>query len=133
MTYKIIRDILEYHLTQVTDVPDIFWEGVDRSPQSGVPYVRPKFQPTSTRPSVRGSNPQKRYQGLYRVFVYYPEGRGPQDVETCVGNILETFDATKDLSFGGNTLRVEYSERGQVLTDSPWVYVPIDIAWYYYD
>lgn len=133
MAYNLIRNILEHHLTQVTDVPEIFWEGVSEQPTDGVPYIKFKFQPTSTRPAVRGIDPQKRFQGLLRVFPYFPEGQGPQAVEACVNNILETFDATKDLSYGGHTLRVEYSERGQVLTDSPWVYVPINIAWYYYD
>jgi len=133
MAYDKIRDILEYHITQVTDVPQIAWESVDYKPTDGTPYVVPELVPTSTRPTVRGENPQKKYQGLYRVKVYYPEGKGPQDIETCVNNILTTFDATKDLSYNGETLRVEYSERNQARTDSPWVYVIINIAWYYYD
>ena len=80
-----------------------------------------------------GVNPQKKYKGLYRVHVYYPEGKGPQEVETCVDNILTVFDATKDLSYNDDYLRIEYSDRSQVMHESPWVHIVVDVAWYYYD
>lgn len=132
MSYKAIRDILEYHLTQVTDVPNIVWESTNFVPTNGTPYVKTFFVPTTTRPSVMGETPQLRYDGLFRVFPYYPEGNGPQDVETCATNILTTFAATNDLSFNSETLRVEYSERTQIRQESPWVFIPITISWYYY-
>lgn len=133
MAYNIIRNILETNLITVTDLPStIFWETVPYQPSNGVPHIRPVFIPTSTRPAVRGTNPQLKYQGLYKVFVYYPEGQGPQDLETCVNNILTTFQATTDLTHSGNELRIEYSDRGQVLPESPWIMVAVDIAWYYY-
>ena len=131
--YDKIRNILEVTLNSIPDLPTVYWESVPNDRQSLESYIEPKFVPTSTRPAVRGQSPQKRYQGLYRVHVYSKEDAGPQGVESLAQKILDTFDATKALSYDGHSLRIEYSERGQAMTDSPFVYLTINIAWYYYD
>ena len=132
--YDKIRNILEVTLAGISGLPTIFWENVPEDDKNSLTaYIQPKFVPTSTRPAVKGENPQKRYQGLSRIHVHYKEDQGPQALETMVNTIIDAFDATKALTYDGHSLRIEYSERGQILQDSPFAYITINVAWYYYD
>jgi len=130
--YDKIRDVLEITLDGIDDLPVIFWEAVPNSQTTVTEYISPKFIPTSTRPSTRGRNRIQRYQGLYRLHVYCTEDSGPQRLETLCNTILDTFKATADFEHDGTYVSIEYSERTQVFTDSPFCYAILNIAWYTY-
>lgn len=130
--YDDIRQVLEETLEGIVDIPDIAFENVGYTPTTGTSFVRPTFIPTTTRPAVRGLNPQKRYQGLYRVMCYTPEGQGPGEADDLADKIIEAFDATTDLTSGSTILSIDYSERELGIVESPWFYVPVNIGWYIY-
>ena len=135
--YDEIRAALEVALTGVTDVPAIAWENVKYTPQTGTSYIQVRYIPTARRPAVRGLNPQQRYQGVLQLLVRIPEGSGPAASHTITSNILDTFEATTDLSFtntDGQTVYVtiDYAEQVGAYTESPWYTTPINIGWYSY-
>lgn len=134
--YDSIRAALEVKLSNVAGIPPIAYENVSFSPTTGQAFVQPRFIPVSRRPAVRGPNPQQRYDGVFRVFCYVPEGQGPAAADDLVNKVIDAFDATTDISFtsGGNTIivSVDYAERDNGFVDSPWYYVAVNIGWYIY-
>lgn len=132
-----IRGALEVELSNIVGIPDIAYENVGYDPTTGVSFVRPQFIPTIRRPAVMGLNPQQRHQGLFRVLCYTPEGQGPAEADDLANSIMDTFEATTDISFtNADTeeiiLSIDYAERELGITDSPWYYVPVNIGWYIY-
>lgn len=132
-----IRAALESHLSNISGLPDIAYENVSFDPTTGTSYVKCQYVPTLRRPAVRGLNPQQRYQGIFAVTVYAPEGNGPATADATANTIIEAFEATTDISFTNAssetiTLSIDYAERQQGFVDSPWYYIPIDIGWYIY-
>ena len=132
-----IRAALETHISTTADLPTIAYENVVFEPTTGTSFIRVQYLPTVTRPAVRGLNPQLRYQGVFAVTVFTPEGNGPSTADDYVNKVIDAFQATTDISFTNaqsQTIKVsiDYAERQQGLIDSPWYYVPINIGWYIY-
>jgi len=132
-----IRAALESHLAATSDLPDIAYENVAFEPTTGTSFLTVQYLPTVTRPAVRGLNPQLRYQGVFSVTVFTPEGRGPATADDYANKVIDAFAATTDISFTNSdaetiTVSIDYAERQQGIIDSPWYFVPINIGWYIY-
>ena len=132
-----IRAALESHLAGTSGLPDIAYENVAFEPTTGTSFLTVQYLPTVTRPAVRGLNPQLRYQGVFSVTVFTPEGRGPATADDYANKVIDAFAATTDISFtniDAETIKVsiDYAERQQGIIDSPWYFVPINIGWYIY-
>jgi len=132
-----IRAALETHISTTANLPTIAYENVAFEPTTGTSFIRVMYLPTVTRPAVRGLNPQLRYQGVFAVTVFTPEGNGPSTADDYVNKVINAFQATTDISFTNAQsetikLSIDYAERQQGLIDSPWYYVPINIGWYIY-
>jgi hypothetical protein len=132
-----IRAALETHISTTANLPTIAYENVAFEPTTGTSFVKVQYLPTITQPAVRGLNPQLRYQGIFAVTVFTPEGNGPSTADDYVNKVINAFQATTDISFTNaqsQTIKVsiDYAERQQGLIDSPWYYVPINIGWYIY-
>jgi hypothetical protein len=130
--YDDIRAALEVHLSQVVGIPQIASENVSYTPTTGTPFVQPKLLPLSRRSAVRGLNPQQRYDGLFRVFCYVPEGNGPSAADNLANLVIDAFDAATDITNGGTRVSIDYAERESGFVDSPWYYVPVIIKYYIY-
>lgn len=128
-----IRSILETQLAAVLDLPQIAYENVPYSPTTGTSYIEVNFVPTSRRPAVRGLNPQQRYEGIFIINCYAPEGKGPAAAETIAENVMTAFEATTSLTTNNITVSIDYSEVRQGYLDSPWFVVPVSIGWYAYN
>ena len=136
--HKDIRAALESHLNGTANLPAIAFENVAFTPVVGTSFLKSQYVPTSTKPAVRGLNPQLRYQGIYAVTVFAPEGAGSNEAEGYISTIINSFAATTDITFtngDGDTFKVsiDYSERQQGMIDSPWYFTPINIGWYIYN
>ena len=132
-----IRAALETHISNTANLPTIAYENVAFEPTTGTSFIQVRYMPTSTRPAVRGLNPQLRYQGVFYVIVSTPEGNGPSTADDYANKVINAFQVTTDISFTNaqsQTIKVsiDYAERQQGLIDSPWYYVPINIGWYIY-
>jgi hypothetical protein len=132
-----IRAALESHLATTSDLPDIAYENVAFEPTTGTSFLTVQYLPTVTRPAVRGLNPQLRYQGVFSVTVFAPEGQGPATADDYANKVIDAFAATTDISFTNGDaetiiVSIDYAERQQGMIDSPWYFVPINIGWYIY-
>ena len=136
--YNDIRAALETRLSNISNIPSIAYENVPFTPVVGTSYVQSKFVPTLRRSAVMGSpNPQQRYQGLYAVTPHTPEKLGPSVADDLSNDIIESFEATTDISFTNSSnetiiVSIDYAERQQGFLDSPWYYVRVNIGWYIY-
>ena len=129
-----IRAALESHLAGTSGLPSIAYENVAFEPTTGTSFLKVQYLPTVTRPAVRGLNPQLRYQGIFAVTVFTPEGKGPAAADDYSNKVIDAFAATTDISFtngDAETIKVsiDYAERQQGIIDSPWYFVPINIGW----
>lgn len=137
--YKKIRAALERHLEQsdqgagAFSIPDIAWENVDYSPTTGTEFLKVQIQPTSRRPSVLGTNPEHRYQGIMTILCHFPENVGPGVTHDLADQLLERFNSTTDITWDGVTVSIEYAQQESSYTNSPWYITPITVAWYIYD
>ncbi len=132
-----IRAALESHLAGTSGLPSIAYENVAFEPTTGTSFLKVNYLPTATRPAVRGLNPQLRYQGIFAVTVFTPEGKGPAAADDYSNKVIDAFASTTDISFtngDAETIKVsiDYAERQQGIIDSPWYFVPINIGWYIY-
>lgn len=134
-----IRAALETHLSNISGLPAIVYENVNEfDPTTGTPFIQCKFLPVTRRPAVRGLNPQQRYGGVFAIQVYTPTGQGPAQADSYADLILESFDATTDISFTNSSdetiiVSIDYAERNAGLTDNPWYFVPVSVHWYIYN
>lgn len=131
--HKDIRAALESHISNITDVPSVAYENVSFSPTTGQSYIEVQYIPTTRRPTVRGLNPQQRYEGVLRLLCYAPEGSGPAAAETIAENVIEAFEATTKLTHNTTTVSLDYAERERGFLDSPWYFIPVSIGWYAYN
>ena len=131
--YKDIRSALESRLSSITDVPSIAYENVSFSPTTGQKYLEVKFLPTTRRPAVRGTSTQQRYDGVFLINCYAPEGEGPASADTLANNVMDAFEATTKLTQNSTTVFLDYAERQQGFVDSPWYFIPVEIGWYAYN
>lgn len=132
-----IRAALESHLSATSGLPSIAYENVAFEPTTGTSFLKVQYLPTVTRPAVRGLSPQLRYQGVFSVTVFAPEGQGPATADDYANKVIDAFAATTDISFTNGDaetiiVSIDYAERQQGMIDSPWYFVPINIGWYIY-
>ena len=135
--HRDIRAALEKHINDTANLPHIAYENIAYEPTTGTSFIRVQYLPTVARPAARGLNPQLRYQGLFSVTVFAPEGNGPATADEYANTVINAFAATTDISFTNSQsqtikLSIDYAERQQGLIDSPWYYIPINIGWYIY-
>lgn len=135
--YSDIRAALESHLSATASMPSIAYENVSFSPQTGSNYIRVSLIPTLRRPAVRGLNPQQRYQGVFAINCYAPEGKGPAAADDLANLVISAFEATSSISFTNAEeetiiVSIDYAERQQGFLDTPFYYVPVNIGWYIY-
>lgn len=130
---KKIRAALESKLTDITDVPSIAYENVAFSPTTGQNYLEVRYVPVLRRPTVRGLNPQQRYDGVFQINCYVPEGDGPAAADTLAKSVMETYEATTKLTHDDQTVNIEYVERSQGFRDSPFYFVAVTVTWYAYN
>lgn len=128
-----IRACLDSHLTGTSGIPTIARQNVPFEPTTGTSFVKADMIPTSRRAAVRGLNPSKRYDGLYSVLVCTPEGLGSGAGYDIADILLDRFNVATDISFGGLTISIDYSEVRTSFLDSPFYCTPVTIAWYVYN
>lgn len=134
--YTDIRSALESHLEDASIAP-IAWENVAFDATTGTSFLSTLFTPTFRRPAVRGTNPQKLYQGLFRVLCHAKEGLGPRAAETLATSVVDRFECNTDINYsysGSDPVRVsiDYAEMRVGFVDTPWYIVPVNISWYTY-
>lgn len=127
-----IRQALENRLATTPSVPDIAWENLSFEPTTDTSFIKPSFRVTSRRPAVRGINPQHRYQGLFSMLVYCPENEGPGVGQAIASDLIDRFDSTTDISFGGIIVSIDYTEQAAQYSQPPWYITPVNVAWYIY-
>jgi len=86
---------------------------------------------------VRGINPQKRYDGIFRVSCYVAEGNGPAAADDLANLVIDAFDATTDISYTNSDtetiiVSIDYAERNEGRPVDNWYEVVVDIGWYIY-
>jgi hypothetical protein len=128
-----IRACLDSHLSGASGIPTIARQNVPFEPTTSTSYVKADMVPTSRRPAVRGLNPQQRYDGLYSLLICTPEGLGSGAGYDIADLLLARFNAATDISFGGLTISVDYSEVRTSFLDSPFYCTPVTVGWYVYN
>lgn len=139
-----IRQALETAVITATGYPAAAYrarEGrrfnADAAANTESTWVRTTFIPNESRPAamLSGTNIRKKYMGLFMVNVFVFEGKTNTltEAETLADAIRDVFDPGGDgFTKNSTSIRIEYSERGQGLEDSPWFNVPVTVSWYSY-
>ena len=133
--YDDIRAALEVELSNVSGIPEIAYENVNYTPTTNTSFVVPRMVPVSRRPAVRGINPHKRYDGIFRVSCYVAEGNGPAAADDLANLVIDAFDATTDISYTNSDtetiiVSIDYAERNEGRAVDNWYEVVVDIGWY---
>lgn len=135
--YTDIRAALEKALSDA-NIASIAYENVSFDPTTGTSYLEPVFIPTERRPAHRGTTPQMRYQGIFRVLCHATEGAGPGAADSLANSVMGAFEAATDISYTNASddtilVSIDYAERTAGFVDTPWYTVPVVIGWYIYN
>jgi len=136
--YKDIRAAFETELSGTSGIPDISYENLKYSRSAGTQFVEAQLIPTERKPAVRGTNPQYRYEGIFRVICYSPEGEGPGAADTLADLVLDAFPSATDISYTNTDpttykVSLDYSEREAGGIEGSFYYVPVNIGFYIYN
>ena len=75
----------------------------------------------------------RQFRGIYSVLVCTAEGTGSGANLDIVDSIVDRFEATTDITFGSETVTIEYVDVGNGYIDTPFYCIPITIGWYIYN
>ena len=137
--HKTIRAALESRLATLATANSfsVAFENVSFSPITGTSFVQCEFIPVQRVRAARGPNSQILYKGIFHINVHAPENTGPAEAETLAELLIDNFESNTDVSYtsGGTTtiVSIDYAERQQGFTDTPWYLIPITIGWYIYN
>jgi len=131
--YGDVRAALESQVANIAGVPSAAnraWQNVQFTPTTGTSWIRMTFQPTRRRPQDVTADGLQRFDGLFLIDVFAPEGNGPADAEVLADATVDAFEAGTILSANGQTVMIEYAEVANAPNqDSPWFQVPVTIKW----
>lgn len=128
-----IRTALENHLNTTTPaLPAIAWDNVPIEQAAGTAYIQAMFVPILRRPAVRGPNPQHRHEGVFLLTVCTPQDEGSGPAMALADQLQTRFNGSTDVTFGGVSVSLIYSEAEMGYHRPPFYCVPVRISWYAY-
>jgi len=125
-----IRADIEAHLNALTGLPQVAFDNVPYEQQLGTTYLRTKFTPTSTRPIVRGPNPQQRYQGFFSILICTPENLGSGSAYALADSICSHFQVHDALGAVAPFVNIEYVDVASGFNDAPFFCLPVTVGWF---
>lgn len=131
--YNDIRGALETTLSNVANVPTVYYENQRTPTNPGVEFIKCILLPGIRRPAVRGLNPQQYIQGIFEMRIHTDEGEGPGTAQTYASRLISAFESTTDITFNNKTLSIREVEQGAGTQDSPWYILPVRAYWYIYN
>jgi len=130
--YDDIREALDSELAAQSGLPTIFFENVPSEASSPTAYLSTRMFFTSRRPSVRGPNPQMRYEGIYRIIVCVPKRSGTGDALGYAETLTTAFDGSTDIEGANQTVSIDFTELASPFEQEPYWCLPVDVNWYTY-
>jgi hypothetical protein len=130
MSYENIRIALDTQMASITGIPTVVFDNTSYTQSTDTPFVKASLVPVSRRPIVVGYNPHQEYKGLYSILICVPQNQGTGSIYTYADLIASAFNATTDLSYGGEYVLVDYSEVGTPHYDSPFYCLPVTVGWH---
>lgn len=136
MSYRIIQNILDTQLSTVSNLPLIVKEneGLSRTSNdttsvSKLPYLRTTMLPAETDTITVGLQGKDRFQGLYQIDSFAPEGDSHDGGNWITDEIIKAFPKKTLLTQDGITLRIVNHWRETALSSTQLHIVPIIIQW----
>jgi len=130
-----IRAALEESVANISGIPAAAqraWDNVRFEPTVGTTWVKMTLIPLNDRPATRGDTPQYRTDGFFQISIFTPEGQGAGEAEALAETISDSYTVSDVLTKNSTSVRFEFAEIGQGMTESPWYMVPVTIRWYSY-
>lgn len=131
MSISKIRIALETALAGVSGLPAAkAWENVDFEPVIGTPYTRAILSPTSVRQATLGNPGHDRYDGVFFIDLFYPQGEGPASSQTVLAALLASFRRGQIFTHDGVTVHCLKAEAAQARQAASWYQTPVTVQWY---
>lgn len=139
--YQDIRGALQAYAAGAAGFPPLAqraFENIAFSSTTGTPWVRMTVKPTAGR-AFSTDALSIAHRGLFLVDFFYPTLQGTADKpaagdgEPAVDHLRALFaPGTKLPLTGGETLMIDYAERGPGLAQDGWYQIPVTIGWRVY-
>lgn len=126
---KILRGF-EVQLATIASSTPIASPNVDYTPVVGTSFIRSTLLPAQTLQASIGIDGTNRYQGVYQVDVFSPQGTGPAAGIALVDEIIELFPRGLSLSTDDITVRVATSSVLPAREEPDWYQIPVSIDWF---
>ena len=133
-----IRRALEQRLnsgsyTGITNGTDIAWENTTFNPTGKSAWIRPRFTITEIIPATADATQIERYTGIFYVDAFTkPNIGGTAVMDDLADDIKAQFPKGTQISQNSRTINIRFSERGGIIHDEAWIYVPLTFTWYSY-
>jgi hypothetical protein len=129
MKYSAIQSLLDTYLATVPNLPDLQLENTRNVGKSGQAFARATLLTTE---SVRQSNVQTRYGGLYLIDLYYPLDSGAALVGAMADSVIAHFEAAPlhRLDDDSVLVQLERSWRESVGRREPFYALQVKVRWH---
>ncbi len=138
MNLSQIRAALETHLLTLPGLPVgdngkpiVSWENVQFLPpdEAGL-WLRTTLIPSESYGRTVGDNPTVRFQGLFQIDVFAPDGLGPGAAENLADNVMGHYRSGTRLFHGDASVTTLVPSRGAGFVTGIWYQLPVTVYWY---
>lgn len=114
--------------TQVASLPTMAWEGRIFEPTPGTPFGRETFRALNSVVRALGAGGNIAHTMLGVVTLFYPIGRGTNDIDAMAGAILAAFRPGTSLTYGSSSGMVTQAERAPLVQEPDWLGCSVTIS-----
>jgi len=136
MSWQAIQTLLDTQVATVADLPTLITENMFTEKTitttlaaQKTAYTRTSLLPSETEPFTLGTAGEDRYQGLYQVSLFYPEGDLVEGSNVMADRIIAKYTRSTLLTDGSVTVRIWRSWREIGIQSSFWYHLPVTVRW----
>jgi hypothetical protein len=129
--YDRVHSLLNQQLA-VVQAANVAFENSEYAKTVGTGWLRETLLPAEPLQADLGDAGRNRLQGIYQIDVFEEPGKGSNEAETMVEQLLTAFKRGTVLSGGDITVRVERAWRSPAVQEDDRYQIPVTVQWFAY-
>jgi len=113
-----IQNALNERLSDIVNLPQIFWPNIANEPQKGVDWIRPTLIPANSQLSTL--NNYDMHQGIYQIDIYTGLKKGTAPLFLLADAIRDDFKSVKSLTSGDDIIHLQAISISQAQRVESW-------------
>lgn len=123
-----IRSGIRQHLTSLSALPVVAWEGRSYQPVKGTPWISEQMRPISSVVRATGRGGVIAHTLTENLTLHFPPGKGTVEIDALAGALIELFRPGTSVSYGGASAVVQQAERMALIQEPDWINCPVIVT-----